>query len=123
MNGVDFLVDSNVLINLVNGKPEALDLLKSVNATPNRCAYSSVTRMEVLGWSGMTEVQEQFANRLLSTMLHLPITHDVEDETIALRRRRKVKLPDAIIAATAASNGLQLLTLDQGLQSVVTEQH
>ena len=79
--------------------------------------------MEVLGWSGMTEIQEQFANRLLATMLHLPITHDVEDETIALRRRRKVKLPDAIIAATAASNRLQLLTLDQGLQSVVTEQH
>jgi predicted nucleic acid-binding protein len=123
MIGVDFLVDSNVLINLVNGKPEALALLKSVNATPNRCAYSSVTRMELLGWSGMTDVQEQFANRLLATMQHLPITHEIEDETIALRRRRKVKLPDAIIAATATSNGLRLLTLDQGLQSVITEQH
>jgi predicted nucleic acid-binding protein len=37
---------------------------------------------------------------------------------IALRRTRKVKLPDALIAATAIHHGLELLTLDQTLMSV-----
>lgn len=39
----------------------------------------------------------------------------VESQTIALRRQRKIKLPDAIIAATAISRGLKLLTLDKTL--------
>jgi predicted nucleic acid-binding protein len=121
MNGLRFLLDSNVLINLVNGKPEAVALLQDNQAKPSLCAYSSVTRMELLGWAGMTEAQEQFAKQLLATMQHMAIVHEVEEKTIALRRRRKVKLPDAIIAATAQAHGLQLLTLDQGLLSVMNE--
>jgi predicted nucleic acid-binding protein len=42
----------------------------------------------------------------------------VEDVTISLRQTRKVKLPDAVIAATALCAGIELLTLDKQLQSV-----
>ncbi len=42
----------------------------------------------------------------------------VEDRAIELRRSRRVKLPDALIAATALTYGLRLLTLDVGLQAV-----
>ena len=38
---------------------------------------------------------------------------------IELRRSRRVKLPDALIAATALCHGLALLTMDVGLQSVL----
>lgn len=48
----------------------------------------------------------------------LKSTPEVEDLTIALRRTRKVKLPDALIAAKAIHHGLELLTLDQTLMSV-----
>ncbi|MDD2712735.1 MAG: PIN domain-containing protein [Simplicispira sp.] len=51
----------------------------------------------------------------------MPIDLSVEDRAIALRRSRRVKLPDALIAATALVHGLQLLTLDAGLQSVMRE--
>lgn len=54
-------------------------------------------------------------------MHYLPIDLSVEDRAIALRRSRRVKLPDALIAATALVHGLQLLTLDAGLQSVMRE--
>jgi predicted nucleic acid-binding protein len=45
----------------------------------------------------------------------------IEDVAIAVRRTRKVKLPDAIIAATAIHHQVELLTLDVGLQAVARD--
>ncbi len=116
MNGsVKFLLDSNILIGLLNGKQEVRALLEQHRAEPGNCAYSSVSRMEVLGWSGITPEQERLAEKLLASMRHIAIDLAEENATIALRRARKIKLPDAIIASTAQVHGLQLLTLDQGL--------
>jgi predicted nucleic acid-binding protein len=41
-------------------------------------------------------------------------------KAIELRRLRRVKLPDALIAATAFCHDLELLTLDQGLKAVAS---
>ena len=43
------------------------------------------------------------------------IDTSVEQVAIALRRRAGLKLPDAIVAATALTHGWQLLTLDEKL--------
>jgi toxin FitB len=42
----------------------------------------------------------------------------IESHTVALRRQHKIKLPDAIIAATAASRGLVLLSMDKALNKI-----
>jgi predicted nucleic acid-binding protein len=115
MPGANFLLDSNVLIGLLNGHALALELLQQHQATPARCAYSSITRMEVLGWAEITPLQETAISALLAVMEYVPITLAVENSTIHLRRTRKIKLPDAIIAATAMTFGMELLTLDEGL--------
>jgi predicted nucleic acid-binding protein len=54
----------------------------------------------------------------LSKFTYLPISSEAENLAIALRRTRKLKLPDALIAATAIHHGLELLTLDLALQTV-----
>lgn len=122
MSGADFLLDSNVLIGLLNGHAPALQLLKQHQATPTRCAYSSITRMEVLGWADITPQQEAVITALFASMEHLPITDAVENATIRLRRTRKIKIPDAIIAATALTCELELLTLDADLAQAVLGQ-
>jgi predicted nucleic acid-binding protein len=38
------------------------------------------------------------------------LNRDVKEKTVAIRRRSKIKLPDAIIAATAIAGGMTLLT-------------
>jgi hypothetical protein len=47
--------------------------------------------------------------------MYLPMSQEIEDSTIHIRRHYKLKIPDAIIAATAKVNHLELLTLDQQL--------
>ena len=50
-------------------------------------------------------------------MSYLAITPTIEERTIQFRRQHQTKLPDAIIAATAQTHGLELLTLDKKLQA------
>lgn len=121
MNGsIKFLLDTNILIGLLNGQHEVRALLEQHQAEPKNCAYSSITRMEVLGWAGITPEQEHMAGIVMSAMTHLPISTAEENATIALRRSRKIKLPDAIIAATAQVHDLELVTLDLGLSAIAS---
>jgi len=51
-------------------------------------------------------------------MTCLPLSQTIEEYTIMVRRSKKVKLPDALILATAKVHGLTLLTLDQRLETL-----
>ena len=67
----------------------------------------------------MTRDEESLIRQKLERFRYLPLTRAVEDVAISLRQTRKIKLPDAVIAATALCAGIELLTLDKHLQSVV----
>ena len=68
-----------------------------------------------MGWTGIDVAEEILIRDRLFRFAYLSITPAIEDAAIDLRRRRKVKLPDALIAATALVHGLNLLTLDADL--------
>lgn len=76
-------------------------------------AISSITEMELLGYSELTE--EQFAKMKLfvDSLAVLEIDNLVKKETIKIRRAVKIKLPDAIIAATAIVYDLELLSRNE----------
>nr|MBA3544449.1 PIN domain-containing protein [Chthoniobacterales bacterium] len=44
----------------------------------------------------------------------LPLTPEVAEETVVLRRKHRLKLPDAIIWATAVSENCLLVTRNKG---------
>lgn len=69
--------------------------------------------MELLGYSELTE--EQFAKMKLfvDSLAVLEIDNLVKKETIKIRRAVKIKLPDAIIAATAIVYDLELLSRNE----------
>ena len=72
-------------------------------------AYSVISRIEVLGFQ-QSELEEAQAKQLLSRLVELPLTSEVAERTIQLRKHLKIKVPDAIIAATAVEYSLQLIT-------------
>ncbi|WP_207905260.1 PIN domain-containing protein [Lonepinella koalarum] len=55
---------------------------------------------------------------MLSDLTCLDVSKTVINHCIQIRRRHKIKLPDALILATAKVHGLQLLTLDEKLQRI-----
>jgi len=119
MSGVEYLLDTNFILGMLKNSPEVSEILASKQLNASQCAYSAVTRMELLGFPGITFDEDALIRSRLDLFGYLPIDLAVEDRAIQLRRSRQVKLPDALIAATALCHGLQLLTLDAGLQSVM----
>jgi predicted nucleic acid-binding protein len=115
MSGVKFLLDTNILIGLLSHHAQTLSLLTDKKVTISQCAYSAITRMELLSYPKITESEQAAIMLLLNRMEYLPITAAIEEQAISYRRQKKGKLPDAIIAATALQHQLELLTLDANL--------
>jgi predicted nucleic acid-binding protein len=71
--------------------------------------YSIISKMEVLDYK-LTAAEIQPLEDLFSNGSVLQINDDIVTEVINIRRSVKVILPDAIIAATAIINDLELVT-------------
>ncbi len=109
MNGsVKYLLDTNILIGRMS--PHGVNTANS--------GYSVITRIELLGFPAITPVEIVGIERMLAPFMRYALATEVEEQTILLRRSKRVKLPDAIIAATAKVHGLTLLTLDENLAKI-----
>ena len=123
MNGIKFVLDTNIIIGLLNQNPAVITLLTQKQVTITQCAFSAITRMELLSYHGLQDSDKHTITSLLKRMDHLPITTAIEDATIAFRQQHKGKLPDAIIAATALHHQLELLSLDTRLANKLWVRH
>lgn len=120
MSGIKFLLDTNFILGMLKRTPAVLEVLRAKRLTSDQCAYSAITRMELLGFPGITSTEEQLIRSTLDRFKYLGISFEIEEAVIGIRRTRRAKLPDALIAATALCHGLELLTLDAGLQATIT---
>ena len=118
MSGVKFLLDTNYILGLFKSQPVVLEELELRKIGISECAYSAITRIELLGFQEISREEESLIRQKLERLTYLPLSRAIEDVTINLRQTRKIKLPDAVIAATALFAGIELLTLDKQLQSL-----
>jgi len=104
------LIDTNVLIDYLNGKA-APDFVANVEqALMDGSMVSVITTMELLGWRGHSEQSRADAENLLRGMREIGLTRPIVGEVIKLRGLLAIKLPDAIIAASARVEGVPLMT-------------
>jgi predicted nucleic acid-binding protein len=106
MNGSSYLLDSNVIIRLSKREPTVIDFV----AQHKKSAISLITYMEVLGFPFLIQQEFEFVQALLNVFNLIQIDQSIVDQTIKLRQCYKIKLPDAIIAATAQVYDLTLVT-------------
>ena len=118
-----FLLDTNVVIGLLQGKTTILDLLSPRGIALENCAVSQITRMELFSFPGILPAEEKRISALRAKLEVLMIDDDVEERAVKLRLRTRIKLPDAIIAATALAHNLELLTFDERLASSMKRSH
>lgn len=115
MSGIKYLLNTCFIIELYNGHQGIIQTIKSNNIDLALCAISPINRMEVLGFGDLTEHNAKNLEKLLDNLTNLPIDRTIENTVIELRKRHKIKLPDAIVLATALTHNLELLSLDMGL--------
>lgn len=107
--GTQYLIDSNIVIDYLMGKlpPNGKNLMDGViNDVPQ---VSIITKIEVLGFNSPAPVFQMLSNFFDDSMV-LGLTDEIAEQAIILRRSIKIKLPDAIIAASAMVYSLDLLS-------------
>jgi len=110
-----FVLDTNAVIFLITGDnataTELKDKLKAADLF-----ISVISEIELFSKPKMAADEEENLRAFLSERtIIIDLTEDVKNETIALRRSVKLKLPDCIVAATAIVLDSVLLTADKEL--------
>jgi len=104
MNGK--LVDTNILIYLSKRKLE----LEKVAPRETKLFISIITYMEVLGYRFETDFEKLTIESLCKHFPVINLNQEIIDKVISIRQKYKIKLPDAIILATAVISNLELIT-------------
>ena len=112
MTGTDFLADTNAILYFLSGH-------KCMAAyASSSFAFSIISEMELLSWSKLTDPEEKRSRDFLSECAPVSISENVKETTIRLRKKYNIKLPDAVIAASAIESGLPLLSADIGFEKI-----
>ena len=117
MSGRRFLLDTNAIIQLFKGNAELSVLLSGADFV----AASVISEMEYLSFSGLSEHDANLFREFRANIDIYGVPSDNRDFTqmvVEARTLFRMKLPDAIIAATARDNGLTILTADDHFKSL-----
>ncbi len=100
------LLDSNIVIYAFDpAHVKVADFLRG-----KTIRVSAITKIEVMGFWRLTEDDHQSFAAFFAELDIIPLSPEIVDGAIALRRKRSIGLADAIIAATALTHNLPLAT-------------
>ena len=110
MSSERFVIDTNIFI--LRSNDRLAELLPR-----GEIICSVITEMELLSFPKLTSSEETLIRTALSKVAIYGIGQDIKEEAIRLRRQSRLKLPDAIIAATAICHEAVLVTNDVELHN------
>ena len=114
MNGPNnILVDTNLIILGIGGNSEVRMLLEG-----HSLSISVITEIELLSIPFQSTHEERLMRDFISNCFIIDLDSEVKWQTVQIRKRLKVKLPDAIIAASAIAKKLPLFTADKGFRKI-----
>ena len=104
-----YLIDTNIISDYFSASLPArglqfMDLI--IDEIPN---VSIISQIELLCWK-TDIVKEQQVKNFIADSIILNITPNVIAHCVSIRRNKKIKTPDAIIAATAMAYAYTLIT-------------
>ena len=108
MNGHKVVVDSNIIIYLSKGILNFEDIL----AKYDYFYISIITYLEVMGYQFPNEEERETIKDLLNSFTMINIDPGIAENVLLIRQQKRIKLPDAIILATAKYLNCDLLTRD-----------
>lgn len=107
MSGTKLLLDTNIALYLLSGDQVLAALLDQKDIS-----LSIISEMELLGYYGITAAETLQIKAFLKECQVIDINPSIKDLAIEIRKAYQLKLPDAIIAATALHLNLSLISSD-----------
>lgn len=116
MNGERVLADTNALIRLFAGEKAVVQLLDGADIH-----LSFITEIELLATTRITAQQARSIRVFLDECRIIGAERDVRNYAIDFRKSAGLKLPDCIIAGTAAYLNMPLVTGDKQFRRLEDE--
>lgn len=113
MSGNKLLLDTNIILYLLNGDPTLVDILEGKSPY-----ISFVTELELYSFKALSLEDKNKIDRVLSQCTVIDINSGIKQFTIDLRQNYPLKLPDSIIAGTSLYLDVPLITADKGFNKV-----
>ena len=113
MSGNELLLDTNIILYILAGDRNVAEYLNG------KVLFASViSEIELLGFKKLTAREEKGIRDFLAQFRIIYIDDTIKNESIYLRKQYNLKLPDCIVAATAISLNLPLITSDQQFKQI-----
>lgn len=115
MNGIDLqaFCDTNVAIYLLSGDEHLAELLQGMDTK-----LSFITELELLSKPNNTPEETSKTKSFINQCTVVDISPAIKKKVIEIRLKMKIKLPDAIIAASAITLDLPIITADKQFEKI-----
>jgi predicted nucleic acid-binding protein len=113
MNGKEILVDTNIILYLLRGNDTLEEILQG-----KEIYISFITELELIGFKDITSVEEKKISALLKDCLIISLNNNIKEKYVEIKKKSHLKLADAIIAATAISTQIPLITSDKQFKTL-----
>ena len=113
MSGSSLLIDTNIALYLLNGDTTIAELLNGRDVH-----VSFITELELLGFQDIKEEDRSIIEELLNNCIIVDLNQAIKRITVDLKQKYKLKLPDAIIAATSIYMNLPLISADKDFDRI-----
>ncbi|MBS1554531.1 MAG: type II toxin-antitoxin system VapC family toxin [Bacteroidetes bacterium] len=113
MNGNSVVLDTNIVLYLLNGDQILSELLYQ-----KKLYLSFISQLELLGYKGISAKQQLQVSKFIQECVVIDINEEIKTEAIQIRKQTKLKLPDTIVLATARFLSLPLITSDQDFKEI-----
>jgi predicted nucleic acid-binding protein len=100
-------IDTNIVIKLLNGDETCKNIIRS--KVP---LVSIISEIELLSWPQLNSEEYELITSFLSECFISNLSPEIKWEAIEIRKNYGLKVPDAIIAATAITKNLPLFSSD-----------
>jgi predicted nucleic acid-binding protein len=105
-----YVYDTNTLIYYLSGELEVVPFFDEAFLNQHEVFISPIVRIELLSFSQLSTEEIEIIEELLLQFDSVAVSREVEDLTIMIKRRSKIKLPDAVVAASALHQEACLVT-------------
>ena len=113
MSGNKYLLDTNAVLYILGGDETLINFLFE-----KELYLSIISEMELLSYRNITEKEKQTLDEFLKEFIIMNIDEKIKLNTIEVKKSSSMKLPDSIIAATAISLKLPIITSDKQFKNV-----
>lgn len=114
----DYLLDNNAISSFINNQLSENGMIFMSQVIDKVPIISVITEIEALSWINEDKSKEKLIKSFIKDSIVISLSPEIVSQCVKIRRSKKIKTPDAILAATAIIYDFTLISNDFVFKSI-----